>query len=88
MFILFISLLLWEHLSISNIEMIYGANKRICTLLNRAKNFSFLDVQVFMVGPNVTLSETPRLNTGHASLDIDLIELSKMKDGIVVIALY
>ncbi|KAK3530068.1 hypothetical protein QTP86_011073 [Hemibagrus guttatus] len=39
------------------------------------------DVQTIMIGPKLTLDKTPRLNTSHASLDIDLIGISKTNNG-------
>ncbi|XP_053471208.1 uncharacterized protein LOC128601838, partial [Ictalurus furcatus] len=47
-------------------------------------NISFsvqnLEVQVFMIGPNVTLNEIPTLITSYASLYIDLIGISEETD--------
>lgn len=47
----------------------------------------FLDVQIFMIGPKFPLSKTPRLNTWDASLDIDLVGISKTNQGMEIILL-
>nr|XP_055062387.1 adhesion G protein-coupled receptor E3-like [Misgurnus anguillicaudatus] len=48
---------------------------------NNYEHFSFtcdpVEAQVFMVGPHVTLNKIPQLNTTNASIDIDLIGISK-----------
>ncbi|XP_073716175.1 adhesion G protein-coupled receptor E3-like [Misgurnus anguillicaudatus] len=48
---------------------------------NTYDNVSFtcdtVEAQVFMVGPHVTLNKIPQLNTTNASIDIDLIGISK-----------
>uniref|UniRef100_A0A673GB53 Mucin-5AC-like n=1 Tax=Sinocyclocheilus rhinocerous TaxID=307959 RepID=A0A673GB53_9TELE len=36
-----------------------------------------LEVEIFMVGPQVTLEKIPRLNTTNSSVDIDLIGIAK-----------
>ncbi|XP_026118108.1 adhesion G protein-coupled receptor E3-like [Carassius auratus] len=36
-----------------------------------------LEVEIFMVGPNVTLKKIPRLETTNSSVDIDLIGIAK-----------
>ncbi|XP_067261496.1 adhesion G protein-coupled receptor E3-like [Chanodichthys erythropterus] len=77
--------------SISPAELAYYGNrvlltneKLISTLVkptNTSDNVSFalaaIEVEVFMVGPNVTLDKIPRLNTTNSSVDIDLIGIAK-----------
>ncbi|XDV16656.1 hypothetical protein PO909_016266 [Leuciscus waleckii] len=36
-----------------------------------------VEVEIFMVGPSVTLDKIPRLDTTNSSVDIDLIEIAK-----------
>ncbi|XP_058236035.1 uncharacterized protein LOC131346566 [Hemibagrus wyckioides] len=72
-----------------NAYLLTYANRIVVTTLWRKidNNISLslslqtLDVQVFLIGPKFPLSETPRLNTSHASLDIDLIGISKTNKG-------
>ncbi|XP_048051564.1 adhesion G protein-coupled receptor E3-like [Megalobrama amblycephala] len=77
--------------SISPAELAYYGNhlllineKLISTLVrptNTSDNVSFalaaIEVEVFMVGPNVTLDKIPRLDTTNSSVDIDLIGIAK-----------
>ncbi|XP_048062976.1 adhesion G protein-coupled receptor E3-like [Megalobrama amblycephala] len=77
--------------SISPAELAYYGNrlllineKLISTLVkptNTSGNVSFalaaIEVEVFMVGPNVTLDKIPRLDTTNSSVDIDLIGIAK-----------
>ncbi|XP_051762967.1 adhesion G protein-coupled receptor E3-like [Ctenopharyngodon idella] len=58
--------------------------KLISTLVkptNTSDNVSFalaaVEVEIFMVGPNVTLDKIPRLDTTNSSVDIDLIGIAK-----------
>ncbi|XP_026128028.1 adhesion G protein-coupled receptor E1-like [Carassius auratus] len=39
--------------------------------------FAAVDIEVFMVGPQVTLDKIPRLDTTNSSVDIDLIGIAK-----------
>ncbi|XP_076842028.1 adhesion G protein-coupled receptor E3-like isoform X2 [Brachyhypopomus gauderio] len=45
-----------------------------------------LEVQIFVVGPNASLTEIPRLNTSNAYMDIDLIGISKNNNGSAAVA--
>ncbi|KAI4904930.1 hypothetical protein NFI96_022324, partial [Prochilodus magdalenae] len=46
-----------------------------------------LEVQLVMVGPNASLTNTIRLSTSKANLDIDLIGISKNNGGFAAVAL-
>ncbi|XP_073689188.1 antigen WC1.1-like, partial [Garra rufa] len=50
-------------------------------LTNASDNVSFslaaVEVEIFMVGPQVTLDKIPRLDTTNSSVDIDLIGIAK-----------
>ncbi|KAK2909381.1 hypothetical protein Q8A67_005218 [Cirrhinus molitorella] len=43
-------------------------------------NLDKTEVEIFMVGPLVTLEKIPRLNTTNSSMDIDLIGIAKNND--------
>ncbi|XP_056311928.1 adhesion G protein-coupled receptor E3 [Danio aesculapii] len=65
-------------------RVLQSTEKLISTLVkptDTSANVSFtleaVEGQVFMVGPNVTLDEIPRLNTTNAFVDIDLIGIAK-----------
>ncbi|XP_048009715.1 adhesion G protein-coupled receptor E3-like isoform X2 [Megalobrama amblycephala] len=45
-----------------------------------------VEVEVFMVGPSVTLTKIPRLDTTNSSVDIDLIGIAKNNKGSAAVA--
>ncbi|KAG9262710.1 adhesion G protein-coupled receptor E3-like [Astyanax mexicanus] len=45
-----------------------------------------IEAEVFVVGPNASLTEIPRLNTSNAYLDIDLIGISQINNGYAAVA--
>ncbi|XP_067260253.1 adhesion G protein-coupled receptor E3-like [Chanodichthys erythropterus] len=45
-----------------------------------------VEVEVFMVGPNVTLDKIPRLDTTNSSVDIDLIGIAKNNNETTAVA--
>ncbi|XP_056592328.1 adhesion G protein-coupled receptor E3-like [Triplophysa dalaica] len=66
-------------------NQVLKASEKLVSMLvkptNISDNVSFtresVEAQVFMVGPQVTLNEIPRLDTTNASVDIDLIGIVK-----------
>ncbi|XP_076842030.1 adhesion G protein-coupled receptor E3-like isoform X3 [Brachyhypopomus gauderio] len=49
-------------------------------------SYECTEVQIFVVGPNASLTEIPRLNTSNAYMDIDLIGISKNNNGSAAVA--
>lgn len=47
--------------------------------------YFFPEVQIFMVGPHANLKTTPTLITSHVSMDIDLVGLSIVNNGTVLL---
>ncbi|XP_067298561.1 adhesion G protein-coupled receptor E3-like [Pseudorasbora parva] len=69
-------------------RVLKSSEKLISTLVkptDTSANVSFslaaLEVEVFMVGPQVTLDKIPRLVTTNSSVDIDLIGIAKNNSG-------
>ncbi|XP_051559394.1 putative adhesion G protein-coupled receptor E4P [Myxocyprinus asiaticus] len=65
-------------------HVLKASEKLISTLVKPTNtsdwiNFTLdtVEVQVFMVGPNVTLDKIPQLDTTNASVDIDLIAIAR-----------
>ncbi|XP_053470929.1 uncharacterized protein LOC128601681 isoform X1 [Ictalurus furcatus] len=64
-----------------NENLVSNLVKETDTYSNISFSVQNLEVQVFMIGPNVTLNEIPTLITSYASLYIDLIGISEETDG-------
>ncbi|XP_056622963.1 adhesion G protein-coupled receptor E3-like [Triplophysa dalaica] len=75
-------------------NQVLKASEKLVSMLvkptNTYDNVSFtrdsVKAQVFMVGPQVTLNEIPRLNTTNASVDIDLIGIVKNNNETAAVA--
>uniref|UniRef100_A0A8C2D331 Adhesion G protein-coupled receptor E14 n=1 Tax=Cyprinus carpio TaxID=7962 RepID=A0A8C2D331_CYPCA len=70
---------------VSDGNRLLKASEKLVSMLVKPTNTSdyvnftldTLEVEVFMVGPQVTLEKIPRLNTTNSSVDIDLIGIAK-----------
>ncbi|XP_026108955.1 uncharacterized protein LOC113081134 [Carassius auratus] len=69
-------------------RVLQTSEKLISTLVkptdtNASVSFTLpaVEVEVFMVGPQVTLEKIPRLNTTNSSVDIDLIGIARNNNG-------
>ncbi|XP_051762911.1 putative adhesion G protein-coupled receptor E4P isoform X4 [Ctenopharyngodon idella] len=70
---------------VSDGNRVLKASEKLVSMLvmqtNTTANVSFtldnVEVEVFMVGPNVTLDKIPRLDTTNSSVDIDLIGIAR-----------
>ncbi|KAL7845324.1 hypothetical protein AOLI_G00235160 [Acnodon oligacanthus] len=64
-------------------KLVSGLVMKTDTIYSTSISLQTLEVQVFVVGPNASLSKIPRLNTSKAYLDIGLTGILKHKDQFV-----
>ncbi|XP_076842092.1 uncharacterized protein LOC143486128 isoform X2 [Brachyhypopomus gauderio] len=68
-------------------SILKATEKLVSIMVNNVKmdstsiNLPNLDIEIFKVGPNTTLTKIPQIKTSTAFLDIDLIAISKHNNG-------
>ncbi|XP_036420796.1 adhesion G protein-coupled receptor E3-like [Colossoma macropomum] len=67
-------------------KLVSGLVMKTDTYYSISINLQTVDVEVFVVGPNTSLTEIPQLNTSNAYLDIDLIGIAKNNNGFAAVA--